>query len=102
MARGNLAKEQVNKIIEKAFGPDYITIDGSKIYVWAQDGNERVQIALTMTCPKTPIETGNSNHSNEPENVFDNYGAAKAPAPANDMTQQEQETIRALMERLGL
>ena len=102
MARGNLAKEQVNKIIEKAFGPDYITIDGSKIYVWAQDGNERVQIALAMTCPKTPIETDNTVRSNEPENVFNNYGAAKASASANDMSEQEQETIRALMERLGL
>lgn len=100
MARGNLAKAQVNEIIQKAFGPDYITIDGSKIYVWANDGNEKVQIALAMTCPKNPVE--GITAKNEPENVFDTYGAAKPSAPVNDMSEQEQETIRALMERLGL
>ena len=64
MARGSIAKEKVIEIMKKAFGPDFITVDGSKIYVWAQDGAERVQIALAMTCPKTFVEDTRSNSAN--------------------------------------
>ena len=42
-----------------AFGADYIGEQDKKIYVWADDGGERVQIAIAMTCPKTPIAAEN-------------------------------------------
>lgn len=103
MARGSVAKDKVVEIMKEAFGPDFITVDGSKVYVWAQDANERVQIALAMTCPKTFIETGNGGNSGFPKSAFDEEPAETASsANAKDVTPQEQENIRALLERLGL
>ena len=103
MARGSVAKDKVVEIMKEAFGPDFITVEGSKVYVWAQDANERVQIALTMTCPKTFIETENSGNSGFPKSAFDEDPAETASsANAKDVTPQEQENIRALLERLGL
>lgn len=105
MARGSIAKEKVIEIMKKAFGPDFIAVEGSKIYVWAQDGAERVQIALAMTCPKTFIEDNHSNSAGNgfPKSAFDDEPAeTTSSANAKDITPQEQENIRALLERLGL
>lgn len=105
MARGSIAKEKIIEIMKKAFGPDFITVDGSKVYVWAQDGAERVQIALAMTCPKTFVEDNRSNSVGNgfPKSAFDDEPAETASsANAKDVTPQEQENIRALLARLGL
>jgi hypothetical protein len=53
MARGNTAKINVEKKIQQAFGDDFVGVYDKKLIVWANDGGERVQIAITMTCPKT-------------------------------------------------
>ena len=59
MAKGSTAKVNVQNKIAMAFGADYIGEQDKKIYVWADDGGERVQIAIAMTCPKTPIAAEN-------------------------------------------
>lgn len=89
MAKGNIAKIAVENKIKEAFGADYIGVFDKKLYVYADDGGERVQIALTMTCPKvfvgidTPTET---------PDVFQ---------PA-EISQEEQDNLKALIEKLGL
>lgn len=103
MARGSIAKNNVTEIIKEAFGTDFITVDGSKIYVQANDGGEKVQIALAMTCPKTPIEISNKNNNTGfPKSAFEDDAETTASTSVNEITPQEQENIRALMERLGL
>ena len=46
MARGSIAKESVVKKIAAEFGADFIGEYDKKVYVWANDGGERVQIAI--------------------------------------------------------
>lgn len=87
--KGNIAKTAVENKIKEAFGADFIGIFDKKLYIWADDGGERVQIALTMTCPKvfigvdTPVETP------------DTFKPA-------EITNEERENIQALLDRLGL
>ena len=59
--RGEGAKNNVVKKIQEAFGEDFIGIRDKKIYVNAIDspGNEKLQIAITFTLPKTVVETTN-------------------------------------------
>ena len=97
MAKGSIAKNNVTEIIKKAFGTDFITVDGSKIYVQANDGGEKVQIALAMTCPKTPIEVSNKNNTSLPKSAFEDDAETAAPTTVSEITPQEQENIRALM-----
>lgn len=90
--RGQLAKENVASVLQNAFGKDYIGEVDKKFYVWANDGGERVQIAISLTCPKTPIgENRASAFSMETE----------APARA-EITDEERDNIATLLERLGL
>jgi hypothetical protein len=42
MARGNVAKSAVIEKIKQAFGNDFVAVVDSKVYVWANDGGERV------------------------------------------------------------
>jgi len=89
MAKGNIAKVAVENKIKEVFGTDYIGVFDKKLYVWADDGGERVQIALTMTCPKTFVGVDTPT---ETPDVFQ---------PA-EISQEEQDNLKALIEKLGL
>jgi len=102
MAKGSTAKEQVSNTIIKALGSDYILTYNNKIYTWADDGGERIQIAISLTCPKTLV--GVDLAEPKERSAFDNYltdDAEKANAPVAEITDKEKETIADLMRKLG-
>lgn len=110
MAKGTLAKEDVAKKLAAAFGADYLGEYDKKYYVYGMENGEKVQIAISMTCPKTPVEftaavggttpTGDWNFDDEPAAVP--AMAAIAPAAPVEVTQEERDNIAQLMARLGL
>ena len=103
MAKGAIAKQQVVEKLKSVFGDDYIGENSSKHYVWANDGGEKVQIAISLTCPKNPIGTVDMSSAFGDGIDFD------APAvvvqtkfePA-EITQEEQDRLQELMQKLGL
>lgn len=90
--------------IKAAFGKDFIGEYDKKIYVWANDGGENVQIAISLTCPKTPVMvadapvTGDFNFEDDAPNTV---VAATAYQPA-EITQDEKDIVNQLMQNLGL
>ena len=106
-ARGTVAKENVIKKIAAAFGSDAIGEFDRKYYVWANDGGERVQIAITLTCPKTNIEVAENVVADSGDWDFsDNAPAttkvAVSNAPPAEITEEEKENIANLLLKLGL
>ena len=107
MARGAVAKQLVIKKIAEAFGNDYIGEFDKKFYVWANENGERVQIAISMTCPKTPIEIAKNVVEDDSDWDFSDDGpkvsavAVTNAAPA-EITEQEVQNIEEMMKRLGL
>lgn len=103
MAKGTIAKERVENIIKQAFGENFIGVSDKKIFVWADDGGERVQISIALTCPKVGLETAAAP-------VVKNGGwdfeapavTASAAAQPEEITKEEQENIATLLARLGL
>ena len=108
-AKGTIAKNNVEKAIIAAFGDSYIGTYDKKIYLWANDGGEQVQIAVSLTCPKNPIETNSKpviDSVNMSPYVFSEEDSVfpiknENPEPL-EITEQELENVRLLMERLGL
>jgi hypothetical protein len=104
MAKGTLAKQNVTDKIRKAFGADFIGEYDKKIYVWAEDGGEKVQIALSLTCPKTPVMiadapvSGDFNFEDDAPSTV----VAAAPFQPAEITQEERDTVAQLMAQLGL
>ena len=107
MAKGSNATVIVEKKIKEAFGNDFIGVADKKIYVWADDGGERVQIAISMTCPKTGIAGGDpiAATDNDPGdwNFEDSpSGVTATPFEPTEVSAEEQAKINDLMTRLGL
>ena len=102
MARGNVAKQAVIDKIKEAFGSDYVGEFDKKVYVYADDGGERVQIALSMTCPKTFVGTINESElSYNTGRNFDDYEKVVAPDKV-DISDDERNRVRELMKKLNL
>ena len=104
MAKGAIGKQNVIEKIKTAFGADFIGEYDKKIYVWTQENGERIQIALSLTCPKVQVAvaeaaaTGDFNFEDDaPSTVV----AAGAYQPA-EITKEERERVNDLMKRLGL
>ena len=105
MAKGANAKVEVQKKIAQAFGQNYIGEYDKKIYVWADDGNgAMVQIAISLTCPKTQVavaDTPITGDFNFDDDAAAPVVAAGAFQPA-EITQEERDRINDLMKKLGL
>ena len=54
--KGSVAKATIEEKLKSLYTTDYIGKDGNKIYVWESDGAEKVQIAITLTCPKIQLD----------------------------------------------
>lgn len=103
MARGSIAKEKVAEKIKAAFGADFVGEVDKKLYVWADDGGERVQIALSMTCPKVMIETINTSELNyNTGRDFTNDDTIAVAPEKVEISDKERENVRKLMQRMGL
>lgn len=94
-ARGSVAKTNVEQVIEMAFGKDYVGKEGGKLYIWANDGSERVQIAISMTCPKNALAQA------VPSAWDDSPSAPESYSPA-EITKEEEDNIQKLLKELGL
>lgn len=98
MAKGQIAKTQVADRIAKAFGSDWIGEYDKKFYVWATENGERLQIAISMTCPKSPVGDVSTVGSDKMSFV----DAPIATQEKKEITEDERKHIADLMAKLGL
>lgn len=103
MAKGSIAKQNIIKKIQKVFGEDFVGEFNNKYYVWESDGGERVQIAISLTCPKNPLgEVTGGMVFGDGIDFAATPIAATVTAPSAEITQEEKDNIAEIMARLGL
>ena len=108
MARGSVAKEAVIDKIQKSFGEDFVGVVDGKVYVWAKEGGERLQIALALTCPKNPIAVGDAPTTTGSLDFgggldFEAMGGGDPiPAKQAEISQAEKDRIEELFRKLNL
>lgn len=107
MAKGSEAKEYVIRKIKETFGEDFVGEQDKKIYVWGQEGGEKVQIAISLTCPKNPIQIDSSISLDDGDLDFTDdtpktSKVAVSAAPPAEITEEEKKNIAELMAKLGL
>jgi predicted ATP-binding protein involved in virulence len=88
MAKGQQAKETIGNLIIETLGDKFITVQDKKIYCWEDDGGEKVQVAISMTVPKTFIE-------------IDNCQAVSAASSPIELNQEDKTKVNELLQRLG-
>ena len=100
MAKGANAKQVVEDKLRAAFGTDFLGVADKKIYVQADDGGgEMVQVAISMTCPKTPFMAEGA--ASVTEFSAGNFGTPDTFKPA-EITQDELDNVRKMIKELGL
>lgn len=102
MARGTQAKNEVISKIQTAFGENFIGEYNKKIYVWANDGNDRVQIAIALTCPKEQVGVTNIKADLDFTGNKENQVIAPANFTPAKITKEETDKIADLMAKLNL
>lgn len=104
MAKGTIGKQNVINKIKQAFGADFIGEYDKKIYVWTQENGERIQIALSLTCPKVQVAVSDApvaGDFNFEDDAPSTVVAASAYQPA-DISDEERARVNDLMAKLGL
>ena len=98
MAKGAVAKQVVEDKIREIFGKDFLGVADKKIYLQAEEDGEMVQVAITMTCPKTPFITEGGTADGFPTGNFADPTEYK---PA-EITSDELDNVRKMIKELGL
>ena len=103
MAKGAIAKQQVENRIRLEFGDDFVGSNGKDLFVWGEENGERIQIKISLTCPKTnysgpDVAAAPSKTAKPALDWSDNA----TETPPTELTQEEKETVNTLLEKLGL
>ena len=106
--KGAIAKQRVVDIISNAFGENFIGEYDKKFYVWSEENGEKVQVAISLTCPKTPIAAATPPKAKvevKPkltELNFEDDFEMEVPKPKKEISADERANIEELMRKLGL
>ena len=106
MAKGNEAKEKLMNMFIEAAGDKYLGTFDKKYYFMSNEAGEQIQVAVSMTCPKTPVEFSVTAEPDGDWDFTDDAPKAANVAVSNatpaEITEEEVANIEALMARLGL
>lgn len=95
MAKGTLAKQNLIKRFATVLGKDYLGTDGTKHYFMSEENGEKIQVAISMTCPKTPFGGSNGEINFESDDVF-----IPVKSQGVEPSQEEKEIIKRLIQEL--
>lgn len=98
--KGTKAKENLTKIIIDALGDSFIKVADKKIYAWSDDGGEQVQIALSMTMPKTPVGAGAPTTAGLVGSGSSINSEGTATSVSTELSPEDKEQVERLKEKL--
>lgn len=103
MAKGAIAKQEVIKKLQSTFGTDFLGEFDKKVYVQALENGEMVQIAITLTCPKTPVAVSTAPVIKGDRMDFSDEATIIPIGNTNtEITEEERQTVAEMMARFGL
>lgn len=94
MAKGAEAKEKVIDVLKNAFQNSFIGIVDKKVYVWSEENGEQVQVAISLTCPKIPIECG----SKDSEGIE----SSSQVEHITELSNEDKQAVERLKNMLGI
>lgn len=98
--RGDAARQSAIATIQEAFGEGFVVYTDKKAYVNVRDGanGEVVQLAISITMPKVPIDA-----TAAPSTVDPNAAPWESKqATPTELSAEDKEKVSMLIERLGL
>ena len=102
---GEAQRNLINQIIKLLPSDDYIGEFEKKHYFWSRVGKEKIQVAISLACPKDPIVAINDPNGFVGDGI-DFEIASKtiiySTAAAVEASEEEIDRLKNLMEKLEL
>jgi len=103
-AKGSILKQEITKKILETFPNSFLYNDGKEIRINGTEEGVSLQIKVTLTCAKTPVEGGEDNALPGEKNAAT---ADVKPTGTNEKipqepTAEEKERLTTLLNKLGL
>lgn len=101
MAKGAIAKQEIaNKILQAFPGTSFLYNDGKEVRINTTENGENIQIKVTFTLSKIPVENGAAGTASvENDNAVSFADNGAEPA---EPTEEEKERLKTLLEKLGI
>ena len=99
MAKGAKVKAEVYKKILEMFPGSFMYNSDKELRIPMMEDGEPIQLKLTLTVSKTPVENDNAAGERD-EGSFP--APVGSPAATPQVSDEEKQTLQAMMERLGL
>ena len=97
MARGTGLKKDITNKILQVFPGSFLYNDGKEIRICGNEDGSEIQVKVTLTCAKENVEPEDRNSF--PAAVTTQHMQSDAAA---QITQEEKDNVRRLMEALNL
>ena len=101
-AKGTIAKQNIINTIKQAFGQNKVIEVDKKLYIWTEENGEPIQIALTLTCPKTFVMSSETSVVIPKEDNSMLMLSFDEDKNSVEISEEEKHNIEDLMKRLNL
>lgn len=101
--KGAIAKNTIFTKLMEVFPNSFMYNDNKELRINTTENGEPVQIKLSLTCAKTPVESNNSNTMSTPESSGELNWEESKPSSSSiieQLTQEEKENVARLVKQL--
>ena len=101
--KGTILKKEITDKILATFPGSFLYNDGKEIRIPGTEEGQELQVKVALTCAKTNVlPNGDTVLPGEELNFGDASTASTEPAQQVEVSQEEKENVKRLMEVLGL
>jgi hypothetical protein len=102
MAKGAKVKAKVYKKILEMFPGSFMYNSDKELRIPVTEDGEPIQLKLTLTVSKTPVENDNAVAAATEQEEGSFPSPVGSPVATPQVSDEEKQTLQAMMERLGL
>ena len=100
MARGAISKEEATRRILEAF-PGSFVYDKEIRIPFVEEG-ENIQLKCALTCAKVNVEVGGENAIPGEDTQVATISATAQPVAKTEVSEEEKDNLKRMMEALGI
>ena len=100
MAKGAIAKKEIMQKIIEMFPGSFLYNNDKEVRINSTEEGNPVQIKITLTCAKTPVEDENGIFETNNSNAIEFKDTSK-PQDIVEPTEEEKANLKALLDNLS-
>ena len=99
--KGAILKQEISSKILETFSNSFLYNDGKEIRINGEENGAPIQVKVTLTCAKVPVEENEINFEEKSATSVKTSAEAGENIP-QEPTAEEKERLAMLLNKLGL